>query len=285
MLEIFSTTMIQGLIFSLPALAIMLPFMILDLPDITCEASYGLAGCVFAALVMNGLTYPIAMFIAVLIAGVAGLVTALLHLKLKIDSLLSGVIVIALCYSINLHVMGLPNIPLFDQKNIFTNSLFSQPELLIVAIIIFIVMVLLMTFFKTIYGLRLRVTGANPRLAVSHGINPAFYITLCLIAANALTGLAGTLMVQYQSYADVNMGFGILLNALGAVMLGQVILGKKTVVRQLMGPVLGSITYQTIITMSLLCGVKPTDLKLITGLFVIAVIALLRFRESKKVMI
>lgn len=284
-IDIINVTLFQGLLFSLPALAIMMPFVLLDLPDITCEASFSLAGCTFAALVISGFSFPVAMIMAVCVSGITGFITALLHLKLRVDSLLAGVIVIAMSYSVNLHIMGQPNIPLFEKKNIFSNSLASQivnPEVVTITVIVLAILILLMLFFKTIYGFRLRVIGANRRLAISHGINPSFYISICLIMANCLAGLAGTLIVQYQSYADVNMGFGVLLNSLGAVMLGQVILGKKTVFRQLIGPVLGSITYQIIMTLSLMCGVKPTDMKLITGLLVITVIALMRMNHSKQ---
>lgn len=276
-IELLPSIVNQGLILSLPALGIMIPFRLLNLADITCEGSYALGGCLAAIIISNTQSVALAILFAILGAGLSGIVTALLYYFLRIHSLLSGVIVITMIYSINLHILGTSNIALFNIPTLFSHTLFSNAALSTFVPLALIIMMLLLLFFRFItshYGLRLRAVGANPKTASLFAINPLPYVLLGFFIANAINGLAGALMVQYQSYADVGMGFGILIHALAALMLGEVVVGRHSLSRQLLSPIVGGILYQAIISCVLIAGISPSDLKFITGIMIIGILSI-----------
>ncbi len=276
--ELMPVGIMQGLILSLVALGVFIPFRILNFPDLTAEGSYPLGAIMCASLVASGVNPILATGVAVFCAGCMGIGTAVVHITLKVNTLLAGIIITTMAYSIDLRIMGKPNLALFDHVTIFTwigESPLAKDMFLLS--IIGTAILLLFFFLKTEKGLRLRAVGYNPLFAQHQGIKLTSYTILGLFAGNALCGLAGSFMVQVQEYADVGMGVGMVIHALAALMIGESLIRSKTMISQLMAPFVGALVYQQIQGLALAFGLEPSDLKLFTGCIVLGVIA---FRRS-----
>ncbi|MBT7955705.1 MAG: ABC transporter permease [Rhodospirillaceae bacterium] len=286
MMEVFNNfynlvpvTFAQSLIYALVAAGIMIPFRILNFPDLTSEGSFPLGGSLCAALLMAGFDPYSATLLAVCGAFVAGCCTALIHLKLKINTLLAGILVMTMLFSINLRIMGKSNVALFSVDNLLEKVWVGSSTDLASMIIMFVIMVLVIAailfwFFKTEIGMAMRAVGANLNMASAQGINTWAYTIVGLGIANALNGLAGAVLVQQQGYADVNMGLGILIDGLAAVIIGETLLGRHEVWRQVAAPFLGSVVYYQLISLGLAAGLEPSDIKLATGIFVLITLGL-----------
>lgn len=280
LLELIPTGLLQGLILAIVALGIFIPFRLLNFPDLTSEGSYPLGGIVCASLLVAGVSPSLSMILAVICAGLLGIGTAFVHIYLRVNTLLAGIILTTMAYSFDLRLMGRPNIALFDQYTLFTR--FQESMTLkcgFVFLILIILIGLLFWFLKTEKGLRFRAVGMNPHFAERQGINLKIYIILGLFSGNALCGLAGSLMVQLQSYADIGMGIGILIHGLAALMIGESVFKGKLF--YLLTPFLGALIYQQIQGLALALGLEPSDLKFFTGFIVLSVIALRR-KDNKE---
>lgn len=269
----------QSLIYAFVALAVMIPFRLLNFPDLSCEGTFPLGGCICGALLAAGVSPLPAMALGVAGGFAAGTATALISLGFRISSLLAGIIVITMLYSVNLRVMGRSNIALFNYDNVFNlihdglNG--SLPgKIVLLAAVVSAVIGLLYAFLRTEHGIAFRAVGSNLEMAQAQGINVWWVTVLGVGAAAALSAFAGTIVVQSQGFADVNIGFGVLINGLAAVIIGELLLGRRTVLRQLLAPVAGSIVYYQIISVCLAVGLAPTDLKLASGALVILMLAL-----------
>ncbi|MBL0421087.1 ABC transporter permease [Ramlibacter sp. AW1] len=270
-------TAVQGLLYALVAIGVMIPFRILNIPDMTAEGTFPLGGCAVAALITAGM-HPVASTSLAIAAGfLAGMCTALIHLKFRVHSLLAGILTLTMLWSVNLRIMGKPNTPLFGLPNLFDwldpailGSLGLQIGLLAVALLALVGV--LWWALQTDVGLALRGVGANPQLAPALAVHSTRYIVVGLGLANAITAASGALLAQIQGYADVGMGFGMLVNGLASLIIGEALVGRKTLLRQLSAAVVGSFAYYQISSMALSLGLAPSDLKLITGLFVLAAI-------------
>lgn len=272
-------TLAQSLLYGFVALGIMIPFRLLSFPDLTCEGAFPLGGCLCAALLVAGVAPVLSMAIAILAGVLAGCATAFIHLRFKINTLLAGILMITILWSINLRIMGKSNIPLFAAPSFF-DGIYSGFTLNVPVQIVFWLLVavalitLLHWFLSTDLGLAVRATGANEVMARSQGIN-TWAITIAGVgAANGLTAFAGASVAQVQGYADVQMGFGILINALAALIIGEAVVGRTSIFRQVLAPFVGSIVYYQVISAGLALGLHPSDLKLVTGLFVLIMLAL-----------
>lgn len=272
-------TLAQSLLYGFVALGIMIPFRLLSFPDLTCEGAFPLGGCLCAALLVAGVAPFLSMIIAILAGVLAGCATAFIHLRFKINTLLAGILMITILWSINLRIMGKSNIPLFAAPSFF-DGIYSGFTLNVPVQIVFWLLVaialiaLLHWFLSTDLGLAVRATGANEVMARSQGIN-TWAITIAGVgAANGLTAFAGASVAQVQGYADVQMGFGILINALAALIIGEAVVGRTSIFRQVLAPFVGSVVYYQVISAGLALGLHPSDLKLVTGLFVLIMLAL-----------
>jgi putative ABC transport system permease protein len=284
-LNLVPVTLVQGLLYALVALGVMIPFRLLAFPDLTSEGSFPLGGCVCGALLV--LDWPPLAATAVSIAAgmLAGCATAGIHLKFRINSLLAGILVMTILYSVNLRVMGKANVALLANETVLSAI---SPEVVlrvglqiaVFGVVVALVVLLLGWLLRTELGLSLRAVGANPALAPALRIAPWVFIVAGMAAANGLSALAGALAVQLQGFADVHMGFGVLINGLAALIIGETLVGRATVARQLAAPVLGSIVYYQLVSVGLSLGLKPADLKLVTGLFVLATLALPALRRG-----
>jgi putative ABC transport system permease protein len=265
-----------GIIYAIMALGVFISFRTLDIPDLTVDSSFTLGAAFSAVLCTSG--QPLAGVGAAFIAGcVAGSITALLHTKLKIQPLLAGILVMLGLYSINLKVMeNKANIPLLNQttvfsmfENIFQNTKAAEyAQLILPLAVLLIVLIALFLFLKTKFGFVLRATGDNDQMVRALGVNTDFTILVGLALANGLVSLSGALIAQYQSFADISMGIGMVIIGLASVIIGEVIFGTRSLLRRLVAVILGAILYRLIIAIALEMGMPPTDLKLVSALIV-----------------
>ncbi|MFD1252559.1 Branched-chain amino acid transport system / permease component [Devosia equisanguinis] len=278
-INLVPVTFAQSLIYSFLVLGIMIPFRLISFPDLTSEGAFPLGGCVCAALILAGYNPILATLVAVAAGGLAGASTAIIHLRFGINSLLAGILVFTGLYSINLRILGKSNAALFNADNIFNmihpgivTTVWMQ--ILVFGVLVVALLLALRWFLTTQAGAALRVVGVNPDLAPSLGINLWTYTIVGLALANAMTALGGALIVQLQGYADVGMGLGVLINGLASLVIGETIVGRHTVTRQLLAPVLGAAVYYQLVSLGLSIGLQPSDLKLATAIFVLVTLAL-----------
>ncbi len=276
----------QGFIYALIAIAVMIPFRILSFADMTGEGTLAFGACVTAKCLTVGIEPVSALMIGALAGFLGGSLTAYIHEKVKINSLLCGILVLSMLYSIDIRVMGQPNTALFNFPNVFAflpgdgDGLLNRIVLL--AAVDVVLVVLIVWFLGTQHGMAIRAMGSSQAMAKAQGINVRAY-TLCgLGLANLIAALGGGLLAQNQGFADVNMGFGTLINGLASLLLGEAIVGNRTMRRQVIAPVLGSVVYFQLISLVLAFGFQPSDLKMITALFVLVTLMVLVKRKSAR---
>jgi len=270
-------TLVQGLIYALIALAVMIPFRVLSVPDLSSEGVFPLGAAVATALITQGV-HPLPATLASVAAGfVAGMATALIHLRFKVHSLLAGILTITMLWSVNLNILGRPNAPLFGFESVFdwvhpmiANSLMMQ--ILFFGALAAALVLALWWLLQTDLGLGLRGIGANAHLAPALGVSLVAYTAGGLGLASAISGLTGALMAQTQGYADVGMGVGMLVNGLASLIIGEAITGRHTLLRQVSAPIVGCVVYYQLSSLALAMGLNPSNLKLVTGLFVLLTI-------------
>ncbi|NMG66027.1 ABC transporter permease [Azoarcus indigens] len=271
-----------GLIFSLVALGVLISFRILNFPDLTVDGSFPLGGAVAATLIALG-TDPFLATLAALAAGAcAGLLTGWFNVRLRIMDLLAGILLMTALYSINLRIMGKPNVPLITEPTIFSMLL---PEMmpdyierpLVLIVIVIAAKLALDWFFSSETGLAMRATGANPRMARAQGVATGRSVLAGLALSNALVALAGALFAQSQGGADISMGIGTIVIGLAAVIIGESILPGRRIVVLTLAVVLGAILYRFFIALALnsdLIGLKSQDLNLVAATLVTVVLVL-----------
>lgn len=272
-LELVQTGIVQALILSIVAMGVMIPFRILNFADLTAEGSYPLGGAICATLLLMGINPILALLFSFIFSGIVGIFTALIHMRFRVNTLLSGIILSSMIYSINLRLMGKANVGLFEASQLFSNFQDNLP--MKIGILLFInlgIIGIINWFLLTEKGLRMRSVGLNPAFSERQGINKQHYTFLGLFMGNALCGMAGGLMIQNQAYADVGMGIGIVIHALAALMIGESLVGSRKLKEQIMAPFVGALVYQQIQGLALVMGLAPTDLKLLTGGIVLMVI-------------
>jgi putative ABC transport system permease protein len=271
------------------ALGIFITMKVFNIPDITTDGSYTLGAVVTAVLLSNHWS-PLAALPVCMIAGaVAGICTGLIHTKLRIDALLAGILVMTGLYSVNLIILGRSNVPLiniqtlFNTVSIFSTELYNQ---LFVALIIIMVLVFLLRYMMlTDFGIAMRATGNNPMMTKSMGINNDIIKIIGLAVANALTALSGFLVAQYQNFADINMGIGIVITGLGSVLIADALrlwMNVTNIGLQILLVLAGSLLFQMVLAFTLAIGIDPNFLKLVTALFVLVIVALPRASRQLK---
>ncbi len=261
-----------GMIYAIMALGVFISFRTLNMPDLTVDGSFVLGAAVSAVMCTNG--HPqAALGIAFLAGCAAGSGTALLHTKLKIQPLLAGILVMLGLWSINLRVLGgKANIPLINKTTVFDlldgTGLEAHATMIIPAAMIIILMLLLYYFLKTELGLVIRATGDNEQMVRALGVNTDWTILTGLALANGLVALSGAMIAQYQSFADITMGTGMVIIGLASVILGEVLFGIKSLMRRLIAVVLGAMLYRLVIAAAYQLGMSPNDFKLVSALIV-----------------
>ena len=266
-----------GCIYALVALALFLSFRILNIADMTTDGAFTLGCAVSATIAVAG--HPLLALPAAMIAGAcAGFITAFLQTKLKIPSILAGIITNTGLYTVNLAVMGFSS----NVSMVKADTMFSQvkPYLgsfykLIPAVVLTVVMgVLLVLFLKTRLGLSIRATGDNPDMVRASSINTAFTVTVGLCLSNAMTALSGAVLAQYQKTADINLGTGMVIIGLASLIIGETLMPRGKTWMKALGAILGSILYRFIIAIALRLDLPSECLKLISAVIVALAIGL-----------
>lgn len=268
-------TLEQSFIFAIMVLGVYLSYKILDFPDMTVDGSFPLGGAVASAILIKGGNPILALVVATICGAIAGLITGMIHVKLKVTNLLAGIIVMTGLYSVNLRIMGKSNIPLFSVKHLFNGNIIPIVTLVILLILAKITIDYLL---KTKFGFALKALGDNETLIISLGIDEKKLKIYGLMIANSFVALSGAILAQYQGFADVGMGTGTIITGLASIIIGEAIFKKRSFISMSMTVILGTIIYRTIIAMSLKLGMNASDLKLITSILVVGII----FLKEKK---
>jgi putative ABC transport system permease protein len=285
-----------GLILSLLALGVFISFRVFSFPDITADGSVTLGASIAAVLLVRG-TEPLVASAAGFCGGaLAGAATGVLHTKFKINGLLAGILVMTALYSVNLHVMGKSNVPLLSTVTLVSSaesvgvrilgssagldllgwrvSVRDLSVLLSAYGIIGLVAVTLYVFFRTDLGTAMRATGNNSQMMRALGVNVGNMIVLGLALSNGLIALSGALLAQYQGFADVQMGIGMVVWGLASVIIGEALVGTQQLGFVIIGAVMGSVLFRLLVAIALRAGLNPNDLKLITAAFVFGALVL-----------
>ena len=282
---IMKTAVELGLIYALVAMALFISYSILNIADLSTDGSYTLGTAVSAVFTISG--HPIlGIFMAMLSGSLSGFVTAFLQTTLGIESILAGIIVNTGLYTVNLAVMGFSsNMSIFGTDTIFTlfagdNAFLNEwGVVILLSIIVLLLCFFLKWFFKTGLGLSIRATGDSPAMVRASSINPTFTITVGLCLSNALTGLSGSLIAQYNKTADINLGTGMVTVALASLVIGESIFGKKKLILRLLGVVFGSLLYRSIIALALRLKVPTEAFKLVSACIVALAISSTKVKE------
>ena len=285
-----------GLILSLLALGVYISFRIFDFPDITADGSITLGAAVSAVMIIHGHDPLVATLAGAFFGGVAGCVTGILHTRFKIHSLLSGILVMTALYSVNLHVMGRSNIPLLSETTLATWAeragtalaggkttmnwlgweVSTRDASVLLSCLVFIVLAggVLYAFFRTNLGTSMRATGDNPQMIRALGVNTGTMIVVGLALSNGLIALSGALLAQYQGFADVQMGIGMVVWGLASVIIGEALVRSRSLGLTIAGAVFGSVLFRLLVAIALRWGLNPNDLKLVTATFVLIALIL-----------
>lgn len=262
----------QGIIWGIMAVGVYLTFKVLDLADLTVDGSFGTGGAVLVVCTIAGMNIWLAMLLAFLAGCIAGLVTGILHTKFGIPAILAGILTQLALYSVNLRIMsGRANVALnIDEYGILVSLRYIPKSILVGGAFALVIIGLLYWFFGTELGAGVRATGCNEAMARANGINTGFNKVLGLVLSNGIVALSGGLLVQYQGFADINMGRGAIVIGLAAVIIGDVIFGKlfKNFALRLLAAVLGGVIYYIVIQLVLQMGLNANDLKLFSALVV-----------------
>jgi putative ABC transport system permease protein len=265
-----------GLIFGLVALGVFLSFRVLNFPDLTVDGSFPLGAAVAASLIVHSVDPFLATAIAILAGAAAGLVTAFLNLRFGILHLLASILTMIALYSINLRIMGRPNIGVLNEWTILSpfagHGLEKKYlEILVAGAVLAVTGCLLGRFLLSDYGLGMRATGANPRMARAQGVNTMRTTYVGMAISNGLVALAGALFAQINGFADVTMGTGTIVVGLAAVIVGEAIFGSRSVIVWIVGCIAGSIIYRVAVALALnaaFLGLNASDLNLVTAVLV-----------------
>ena len=273
------TTIEQSLIFAIMVLGVYISFRILNFPDMTVDGTFPLGAAISAKLLTLGVNPYLTLLVALIAGAAAGAITGLIHVKLKVKDLLAGILVMTALYSVNLRVMGKSNIPLFEEDNIF-NTEYSM--MITIVVLILISKFLLDYLLKTKFGFALKALGDNENLIVSLGLNEEKYKIYGLMIANSFVAFSGAVLAQYQGFADVGMGTGIIVIGLASIIIGDTLFGKR---RRLAGTtivIIGSILYRGVIAVTLSMGMDASDLKLITSMIVIIILWIQKQKDKRR---
>ncbi len=265
-----------GLVYGLVALGVYLSFRVLNFPDLTVDGSFPLGAAVTAALIVVGTDPYLATGMAMLAGALAGMVTAFLNLRFKILHLLASILTMIALYSINLRIMGRPNLALITEPTVLTPfeglglpGFYLKP--LFALVVVLLVGGLLARFLASDYGLGLRATGANARMARAQGVATGRSTYVGMALSNAMVALGGALFAQMNGFADITMGTGTIVVGLAAVIVGEVVLRSRLIVIAVVACVLGSVLYRIAIALALnadALGLQSSDLNLVTAILV-----------------
>lgn len=285
-MSFYFSALILAFALSFLGFGIFISVKIFNFPDITTDGSYTLGAAITAVMLVNNVSPLLAILFSFVAGSIAGSFTGLITTKLKIEPLLSGILMMTALYSINLLIMQKSNIPLSNNNNIFAfifNESTIANQLLLLMVMAFSTLILLVTLLKTDFGLVLRASGNSKEMMEAMGVDTDKIKIIGLSISNGLTALSGCLVVQYQGFCDINMGIGIVILGLGSVMISESILKFfeiNSLWWRLLGVITGTIIFRFILAFALSIGLDPVYLKLITALMVLLVVGLPGLKKS-----
>lgn len=279
----------QGLIYGILALGLLITYRILDFPDLTVDSSFPLGAAVSAVLTLRGMPPALTLLCALLAGALAGLVTGLIHVKCKVRDLLSGIITMTGLYSINLHIAGKANVPLYAGETLFKNAftkglpawIAPYATVLIVLLIVLLAKFLLDWFLRTKAGFLLRAAGDNPGVVTTLSRDQGTVKILGLVIANALVALSGAVMCQQQRFFDISMGTGTMVIGLASVIIGTNLFKRVSFMRSTTMVIIGSIIYKACVSIAISLGLEATDMKLVISVLFLAILLLSNTRRKK----
>lgn len=260
-----------GLIFSILSLGVYISFRVLNVPDLTVDGSFATGCAVCAVMTIAGHPY-LGLLLAFVAGGLCGMVTAFLQTKMHMQPLLAGILTMVALYSINLRIMGgAPNISLFSTNTLFT---LIDSKLLILLIFSLVIGFILFGFFKTNLGLMLRATGDNEVMVRSSSINVDRMKFIGMALSNGIVALSGALLAQYQNFADITSGTGMMVLGLAGIIIGEAILRKRTIGFGIASAIIGACIYRLLYQFALQFGIPATDMNLMSAILVAITISL-----------
>lgn len=287
-MDFYLTALLQGLCYSAIALGIYISMKIFNIPDITTDGSYTLGGAVTGIMLTHHQSTWVILPVVIIAGALAGALTGLIHTKLKINALLAGILVMTGLYSVNLIVLGRSNLPVSNLPALFNNlHLIADPNqntLIIISIFVVVVTVLIGYLLKTDFGIAMRATGNSESMIRALGVNTDRMKITGLALANALTALSGYLIVQFQGFADISMGIGIVIIGLGSVIIAETLINWFRITKVWLSLILvltGAVIFQMVLALTLAIGVDPNLLKLVTAAFVLLIVSLPRLSFNK----
>ncbi|WP_449221725.1 ABC transporter permease [Tistrella mobilis] len=279
-----------GFVYALVALGVFLSFRILDFPDLTVDGSFPLGAAVAATAIVGGWDPFLSTALAFVAGCIAGSITAWLNVRLKILNLLASILMMIALYSINLRIMGRPNVALLGERTVLTpfeglGLPFYLLTPLVFAVVVIAAMILLIRFLNSEMGLAMRATGANARMARAQGINTAAMTLLGMALSNGLVAIGGALFAQSQGSADVTMGVGTIVVGLASVIGGEAVMSTRTIARAIIACLVGAILYRVAVALALnagFLGLTASDLNLVTAVLVAAAMVLPRVLAQRR---
>ncbi len=283
---------VDGLIFSIMVLGVLISYRILDFADLTCDGSFATGAALATMAILKGVNLSGALVIATLGGAVAGAVTATIHNRLKVPGLLAGILTMTMLYSVNIRILGgRANIPLLRVTTVYTRfpeifSFLSNSWALLVGtlLIALVIKVLVDLFFRADLGISIGALGSNEQMIVSMGINPRLLKVIGLALSNGLIPLSGGLLAQYQGFADANLGQGMVVQGLAAIMIGEFLFDSNRISLITLRVMLGAIIYKALMFFGRYYGyhinLTPSDLKLLTGILVIVSLIIAQTRSA-----
>ena len=280
----------QGMIYAIMALGVYITYKILDFPDLTVDGSFPLGAAITAVMITKGINPVITLFVSFAAGAFVGVLTGIIHVKLKVRDLLSGIIMMTALYTVNLRIAGRANLPIYTEKTIFdndlVNSIFKGKAATFSTVVIVLVISLVMKFLLDWYmstksGFLLRAVGDNDTIVTSMGVDKGLVKIAGLAIANGLVTLSGCIYTQQQRYFDVSMGTGTVVIGLASVIIGTSLFKKVTFFRVTTSVVIGSIIYKACVAIAISFGLQSTDLKLVTAILFLIILVVSMDRKKK----
>lgn len=284
--------LIEGLIYGIMVLGVFVTFRVLNFADMTVDGSFPLGGAVMAVLLLKGVPIFAAVMLAAICGMIAGLITALIHTRLKVPDLLAGILTMTMLYSVNLRIMSdRANISLLRVETVFSwaegiSGGNAWVSVALLVIILLVIKCLLDIFFHTDFGLTMGALGSNPQMIISQGMNPDVLKTAGIALANGLAAMAGAFASMYNGFADVGSGTGVVVSGLASLMLGEFLLRSNRIGVQTFRILLGSVVYRALMYLArsygYTIGMSANDLKLITGILIILCLAVSQIQFARR---
>lgn len=289
-MELLISVFEQGMIYAIMALGMYITYKILDFPDMTVDGSFPLGAAITTALIAKEVNAYLTLPICFLAGAFVGMITGVIHVKLKVRDLLAGIIMMTALYTVNLRITGRANLPIYNYDSIFNNSIvdgiFAGPlqnykRVIIIFIIMLVIKVLLDMYMKTKSGYLLMAVGDNETIVTSLGIDKGMIKILGLSLANGLVCLSGCLFAQQQRFFDISMGTGTAVIGLASVIIGTSLFKNISFMKVTTSVVLGSILYKACVALAIHFGLQSSDLKLITAVLFLVILVVSMDRKKK----